>query len=32
MRLQMKTMLAFIGFVWAVAQAANAQSVSSNCE
>ena len=29
MRLQMRTMLAFIGFVWAVAQAANAQSVGS---
>ena len=29
MRMQMKSMLALIGFVWAVAQAANAQSVGS---
>ena len=29
MTLQMKSMLALIGFVWAVAQAANAQSVGS---
>ena len=29
MTLQLKRMLALVGFVWAVAQAANAQSVAS---